>query len=109
MRSLFERTLEQLEPAARSWPSPAPAAVESLPLDGQTVVLTGSLSSMTRDEAGARLEALGAKVAGSVSKKTELRRRRRIGRIQARQGASARRRNLGRSDACSNFSPDTQA
>jgi len=40
------------------------------PLSGQTVVLTGSLSQMTRDQAGARLEALGAKVAGSVSKKT---------------------------------------
>ena len=40
------------------------------PLDGQTVVLTGTLAQMTRDEAKARLEALGAKVAGSVSKKT---------------------------------------
>jgi DNA ligase (NAD+) len=40
------------------------------PLDGQTVVLTGSLSALTRDEAKAKLEALGAKVAGSVSKKT---------------------------------------
>lgn len=42
------------------------------PLDGKTVVLTGSLSSMSRDEAGEKLEALGAKVAGSVSKKTSL-------------------------------------
>ncbi len=41
------------------------------PLDGKTVVLTGSLESMTRDEAKARLQALGAKVAGSVSKKTD--------------------------------------
>ncbi|HJT97486.1 MAG TPA: NAD-dependent DNA ligase LigA [Rhodanobacteraceae bacterium] len=40
------------------------------PLDGQTIVLTGTLSSLTRDEAQAKLEALGAKVAGSVSKKT---------------------------------------
>lgn len=40
------------------------------PLDGQTVVLTGTLSQMTRDEARTKLEALGAKVAGSVSKKT---------------------------------------
>ncbi|MCF7751471.1 NAD-dependent DNA ligase LigA [Bacillus subtilis subsp. subtilis] len=40
------------------------------PLDGQTVVLTGTLAQMTRDEAKARLEALGAKVSGSVSKKT---------------------------------------
>lgn len=42
------------------------------PLDGKTVVLTGSLEAMSRDEAGAKLEALGAKVAGSVSKKTHL-------------------------------------
>ncbi len=41
------------------------------PLDGKTVVLTGTLSSMTRDEAKARLEALGAKATGSVSKKTD--------------------------------------
>jgi DNA ligase (NAD+) len=40
------------------------------PLDGQTVVLTGTLASLTRDEAKAKLEALGAKTAGSVSKKT---------------------------------------
>jgi DNA ligase (NAD+) len=40
------------------------------PLDGQTVVLTGTLASLTRDEAKAKLEALGAKAAGSVSKKT---------------------------------------
>ncbi|MEY8437589.1 NAD-dependent DNA ligase LigA [Atopobiaceae bacterium 24-176] len=39
-------------------------------LAGLTFVLTGSLSGMTRDEAGARLKALGAKVSGSVSKKT---------------------------------------
>ncbi|WP_114241022.1 NAD-dependent DNA ligase LigA [Dyella sp. C9] len=39
-------------------------------LEGQTVVLTGTLSSLSRDEAKERLEALGAKVAGSVSKKT---------------------------------------
>lgn len=40
------------------------------PLVGQTWVLTGSLESMTRDEGKARLQALGAKVASSVSKKT---------------------------------------
>ena len=39
-------------------------------LAGQTYVLTGTLEAMTRDEAKARLQALGAKVAGSVSKKT---------------------------------------
>nr|WP_300312625.1 NAD-dependent DNA ligase LigA [Halomonas sp.] len=40
------------------------------PLEGQTWVLTGTLESMTRDEGKTRLQALGAKVAGSVSKKT---------------------------------------
>lgn len=49
---------------------PATAEVVTGPLDGKTVVLTGTLSAMTRDEAGARLEALGAKAVGSVSKKT---------------------------------------
>ncbi|WP_256774533.1 MULTISPECIES: NAD-dependent DNA ligase LigA [unclassified Stenotrophomonas] len=56
-QQLLARAPEQAEQAAG-------------PLDGQTVVLTGTLSQMTRDEAKARLEALGAKVAGSVSKKT---------------------------------------
>lgn len=40
------------------------------PLAGQTFVLTGTLNTLTRDEAKAKLEALGAKVAGSVSAKT---------------------------------------
>ena len=40
------------------------------PLEGKTVVLTGTLASMGRDEAKERLEALGAKAVGSVSKKT---------------------------------------
>jgi len=67
-RALAERCAEaikQLEKATEG------AAVASAgPLDGQTIVLTGSLSSLTRDEAKDKLEALGAKVAGSVSKKT---------------------------------------
>lgn len=50
--------------------TPAASATASGPLDGQTAVLTGTLTALTRDEAKARLEALGAKVAGSVSKKT---------------------------------------
>ncbi|HEV2538238.1 MAG TPA: NAD-dependent DNA ligase LigA [Frateuria sp.] len=46
------------------------ADAASAPLEGQTVVLTGTLPTLSRDEAKQRLEALGAKVAGSVSKKT---------------------------------------
>ncbi|WP_395755865.1 NAD-dependent DNA ligase LigA [Edwardsiella ictaluri] len=57
------------------WPEGAPAqsapAVDS-PFAGKTVVLTGSLSVLSRDEAKDRLTALGARVSGSVSKKTDL-------------------------------------
>ena len=48
----------------------APQASGS-PVAGKTVVFTGTLETMTRSEAKARAEALGAKVAGSVSKKTD--------------------------------------
>ena len=48
----------------------APAAQET-PVAGRTVVFTGTLETMSRGEAKARAEALGAKVAGSVSKKTD--------------------------------------
>ncbi|NBD26659.1 NAD-dependent DNA ligase LigA [Paenibacillus sp. T1] len=48
----------------------APARTDSV-FSGKTVVLTGTLSLMTRDEAAKKLEALGAKISGSVSKKTD--------------------------------------
>ena len=47
-------------------------ATADAPLAGKTVVLTGKLERLTRSEAKAKLEALGAKVTGSVSKKTDL-------------------------------------
>ncbi|HEX7326172.1 MAG TPA: NAD-dependent DNA ligase LigA [Rhodanobacteraceae bacterium] len=52
------------------WPEAAPEREAAGPLTGKTVVLTGGLATLSRDAAKAKLEALGAKVAGSVSKKT---------------------------------------
>ena len=49
---------------------PEPSVAVSGPLTGKTFVLTGTLPSMTRDEATAEIERLGGKVSGSVSKKT---------------------------------------
>jgi DNA ligase (NAD+) len=59
-----------LKKAGVHWKESAPQRRADGPLAGQTVVLTGSLASLTRDAAKDKLEALGAKVAGSVSKKT---------------------------------------
>ncbi|HDS1596850.1 TPA: NAD-dependent DNA ligase LigA [Stenotrophomonas maltophilia] len=60
-----EKAMQQILATA-----PALAEIVAGPLDGQTVVLTGTLAQLTRDAAKERLEALGAKVSGSVSKKT---------------------------------------
>ncbi|AIR63286.1 NAD-dependent DNA ligase LigA [Cedecea neteri] len=62
------------EEAGVHWPAPVVVKAEEIdsPFAGKTVVLTGSLSILSRDEAKDRLTALGAKVAGSVSKKTDL-------------------------------------
>ncbi len=69
--------------------------IEPGPLAGKVFVLTGTLDAMSREEATAALEALGAKVAGSVSKKTIVPGRRARCRQQARKSAEARRRNAG--------------
>ena len=53
-----------------TWPEGEPLIAAALPLAGRTYVLTGTLPTLGRDEAKALLEAAGAKVAGSVSKKT---------------------------------------
>ncbi len=63
--------IASLRAAGVHWQETEPQALADGPLTGQTAVLTGTLSSMTREEAKAKLEALGVKVAGSVSKKTD--------------------------------------
>jgi len=62
--------IDALRTAGVHWQEGPPQRASDGPLAGKTVVLTGGLESMSRDEAGAKLEALGAKVSGSVSKKT---------------------------------------
>lgn len=73
IHSFFHQThnrevISKLLAAGIHWPEIIKA--HTLPLQGKTYVLTGTLTQFTRDEAKAALEALGAKVAGSVSKNT---------------------------------------
>jgi DNA ligase (NAD+) len=63
--------VQQLRILGVRWEEYESTATQTLPLSGKTFVLTGTLASMSRDEAKSHLEALGAKVAGSVSKKTD--------------------------------------
>lgn len=74
IRSFFDQphnqeTLTALREAGVEWQEEEVTAGEK-PLQGETWVLTGTLAGMTRDEAREKLEALGARVAGSVSGKT---------------------------------------
>jgi len=62
--------IDRLLAAGIEWEAIEVTPAGEQPLAGRTYVLTGTLESMTRDEAKARLMALGAKVSGSVSKKT---------------------------------------
>src|SRR5690606_12240380 len=62
--------IDRLLAAGIEWEEGERAEAGPKPLEGRTFVLTGSLESMTRDEAKDRITALGGKVAGSVSKKT---------------------------------------
>jgi len=64
--------IDQLLAAGVNWPISSSNKVIDSPLTGKTVVLTGTLSTMTRDEAKAHLSSLGAKVTGSVSKATDI-------------------------------------
>ena len=66
-RDVIDRLLQEVTPQEAERPQ-----TTGSPVSGLTVVFTGSLEKMTRDEAKAKAESLGAKVAGSVSKKTDI-------------------------------------
>lgn len=65
------QVIDALRKAGLQWPKIETAAAKR-PLAGKTVVLTGTLEGLTRQEAKERLQGLGARVAGSVSAKTDL-------------------------------------
>ena len=76
LRTFFDQphnreVVEQLRACGLTWEEGEPAARAPKPLAGKTFVITGTLSALSRDDAKDMLEAAGAKVAGSVSKKTD--------------------------------------
>ena len=75
IRTFFDQphnreVVEQLRACGITWIEGPPAERASTPLSGKTLVLTGTLPTLGREEAKAWIEAAGGKVAGSVSKKT---------------------------------------
>ena len=76
VRAFFDQphnveVIEQLRACGIGWSESASTALQAKPLSGKTLVVTGTLPSMGRDEVKDRIEAAGGKVAGSVSKKTD--------------------------------------
>lgn len=63
--------IEQLRASGVVWPDIEPLATSVLPLANKTFVLTGTLPTLSREDAKAHIEAAGGKVSGSVSKKTD--------------------------------------
>jgi len=63
--------IAQLRAAGVQWPEHEPSAAAVLPLAGKTFVLTGTLPALAREDAKAMIEAVGGKVSGSVSKRTD--------------------------------------
>jgi DNA ligase (NAD+) len=63
--------IEQLRAGGVHWPEGESVALANSPIAGKTFVLTGTLPTLTRDDAKDMIEALGGKVVGSVSKKTD--------------------------------------
>ncbi len=67
-----QRVIDELLAQGIHWPEIPDDEDQPKPLAGKNIVLTGSLASMSRSEAKAALQALGAKVTGSVSKNTDM-------------------------------------
>ena len=82
--------LERLRAAGLTVVSDRPAAPADGPLNGLTVVITGGLEALSRDDAKRAVAAAGGKATGSVSRFDELRRRRRRPGLEAGQGRVAR-------------------